>query len=73
MLMDSRRYNLKCFKEILITGCWAIWNPRNHHIFDGEDVAILECFRLFKEDLSLIMHRAKPSLKEGKQQWIDTL
>jgi hypothetical protein len=31
------------------------------------------CFRFFKEDLSLIIHRAKPSLKEGMQQCVDIL
>jgi hypothetical protein len=36
-------------------------------------VAISQCFRFFKEDFSLIMHRAKPSLKEGMTQWLDTL
>jgi hypothetical protein len=28
---------------------------------------------MFKESLSIIMYREKPSLKEGMQQWLDTL
>jgi hypothetical protein len=72
--MDGRRrYNIKCFKEVLIIGCWALWNHSNRHIFDGRDVIHQECIMFFKEDIKLIMHKAKPSLKEGMQQWLESL
>ena len=74
LLMDGNsRTNLSCFKEVLLTGCWSQWNHRNKIIFDGQDLDLMECFSLFKETFALVMHRAKPSLKEGMQQWVDTL
>jgi hypothetical protein len=51
----------------------ALWNHRNTFIFDGQDIYHLECLRFFKEGFKLIMHRAKPSLKEDTQQFLDNL
>jgi hypothetical protein len=74
MLMDCRsRYNLKRFKEVIIIGCWAMWNHRNKNIFENQSIGQTECFRIFKQDFHLMMHRAKPSLKEGMQQWLNTM
>jgi hypothetical protein len=38
---------------------------KKKHIFDGDDIALQESIRFFKVEFSLIMHRAKSSLKEG--------
>jgi hypothetical protein len=73
MLLDGRRYSISCFKEVLIIGSWAIWNHRNKHIFYGAPINHRECFRFFREDFMMIMQKAKPSLKEGMKQWLDTL
>ena len=74
MLIDGRnRFNQKCFKEYLIIGCWSLWNHRNKIIFDGGHLSLDSCFSFFKETFSLIRHRAKPSLNDGMQQWLDTL
>ena len=74
MLMEAkRRYNLICFKESLIVGCWAIWTHRNRNIFDNQEIDLDVCFQDFVCCFKLVMHRAKPSLKEGMSQWVDTL
>jgi hypothetical protein len=74
LLMDGkRRHDFSCFKEILLTGCWTLWNQRNRIIFDGEQCAMQYSLHFFKDLFSLIRHRAKPSLKEGMSQWLDTL
>ena len=67
------RYRSLCFKEILIIGCWTLWNHRNKIIFEGDVAFQPECMRFFKENFHLAMYKAKPSLKEGMSQWIDTL
>jgi hypothetical protein len=33
----------------------------------------LVCFSFFKKVVVLTRHRAKPSLKEGMSDWLDTL
>ena len=74
MLLDGRaRSNLNCFKEILIIGFWSIWNHRNTILFEGDQINMDRCLAMFKETFSLIMHRAKPSLKDGMQQWLDAM
>jgi hypothetical protein len=74
MILDGkRRFNIPCFMEILMAGCWTLWNKRNRLIFDGDDVDIQSSVTIFKETFSLIRHMAKPSLKDGMSQWLDTL
>jgi hypothetical protein len=74
MLIEGKqRQNNICFREVLIVGCWSLWNHRNKIIFDNESISQDRCFSMFKESFVLIMHRAKPSLSEGMQQWIYTL
>jgi hypothetical protein len=74
LLIDGkRRHNVSCFKEILMAGCWSLWNKRNRLIFDAEDMDMHSTIRFFKDTFVLIRHRAKPSLKEGMSQWLDTL
>jgi hypothetical protein len=74
MLLDGkRRYNFACFKEVLMAGCWTIWNKRNQQIFDGDVVDMQASIILFKHTFALIRQRAKSSLKDGMSQWLDTL
>jgi hypothetical protein len=66
MILDGkRRFNISCFMDVLMAGCWTLWNKRNRLIFDGDDVDIQSSVTIFKETFSLIRHRAKPSLKDG--------
>jgi hypothetical protein len=74
LLIDGkRRHNISCFKEILMAGCWTLWNKRNRLIFESEEMDMLSTIRFFKDTFVLIRHRTKPSLKEGMSQWLDTL
>ena len=70
---DKRRLSLDFFMEIMIIGCWIIWDQRNDAIFNGNPPNIQRCISKFRATFTLTMHRAKPSLKEGMQSWIDTL
>jgi hypothetical protein len=69
--MDAKHITHNPFFKIgLFAGCWNLWIHKNRIIFDRDlDV----CYNLFKEAIILIKHRVKPSLKEGTQDWIDTL
>jgi hypothetical protein len=74
MLMEAKnRSTNHFFKEAMIAGCWSIWNQRNSFIFDGKPVDLDSCFAFFKESISLIRHRVRPSLREGMQDWLDIL
>ena len=69
----KKRYTINFLMEILITGCWSIWDQRNYAIFNDNAPSIQRCIIRFKSFFQLSMHRAKPSLKEGMQSWLDTL
>jgi hypothetical protein len=73
LIYGRRRHNISCFKDILTAGCWTLWNQRNRVIFDGDECDMQFSIRFFKDVFILIGHRAKPSLKEGLSQWLDTL
>jgi hypothetical protein len=65
------RYSMPFLMEIIITGCWSLWDQRNSVIFI--EPCVHRGISKFKVDFALAMHRAKPSLKEGMQSWLDTL
>jgi hypothetical protein len=74
MIMDAKKDQLTVFfNEAMIVGCWSIWNQRNSIIFDGKLVDPDSCFSFFRESISLIRHRVRPSLREGMQDWLDIL
>jgi hypothetical protein len=69
----KRRYSMEIIMEIIITGCWTIWDQRNNMIFNLIRPTIPACITKFRIYCSVIMHRARPSLKDGMQAWLDTL
>jgi hypothetical protein len=74
MIADAKnRYSYNFLMEILITGCWSIWEQRNDAIFRGIYPDVQRCVTRFKSFTTLNLYRAKPSLKEGMQSWLDTL
>ena len=74
MVMDANhRYKIRYFMEIVILGCWSIWNQRNGMIFDGIPCSINECKYDFIRSFRITMMRAKPSLKDGMSSWIDNI
>jgi hypothetical protein len=74
MISDAcQRYNMSFTMEIIISGCWAIWDQRNGLIFRDIAPSFTSCFSFFKAICAANLHRARPSLKEGMSSWIDTL
>jgi hypothetical protein len=69
----QQRISLEFFMEIMIAGCWSIWDQRNDAIFNANYPNMQTCISRFKTTFTLTMHRAKPSLREGMQSWLDTL
>jgi hypothetical protein len=63
----KQRISLEFFMEILIGGCWSIWDQRNDAIFNENYPNVQTCISRFKNTFTLTMHRAKPSLREGMQ------
>ena len=58
-LVDVKQTNnFICYKEVVIAGCWSVWNHRNKIIFDNQNLDILVCFWVFKQSFALVMHRA---------------
>jgi hypothetical protein len=74
MIADAKiRYSMSFIMDIIITGCWSLWDQRNNAIFNGVDPNLQRCIIKFRNYFCLNMHRAKPSLREGMQSWLDTL
>jgi hypothetical protein len=74
MITDvKRRYSMDFIMEIIITGCWALWDQRNDMIFNHINHFVPSYIIKFKIYCSVILHRARPSLKEAMQAWLDTL
>jgi hypothetical protein len=74
MISDAcQRYKMSFIMEIIISGCWAIWDQRNGLIFRDIAPSLLSCSSFFKTICASNLLRARPSLKEGMTSWIDTL
>ena len=73
MIEAKNRTKLIGFEECIMAGCWSIWKHRNAIIFDNKTKDIAYCISCFKEHITIIIKKAKPSLKEGMQSWVDTL
>ena len=74
MIIDAKhRYKIDHFMEIMILGCWSIWNQRNGMIFEGIPCSINDCKIDFVRYFKMTMLRAKPTLKEGMSSWIDNI
>ncbi|RCV19087.1 hypothetical protein SETIT_3G356100v2 [Setaria italica] len=74
LIIDAhQKFGSKIFMEISMVACWCIWLHRNGIIFDGAALSLDRWKMGFKEELSLIMHRAKPSLKQELNIWLCNL
>lgn len=74
MLINGKsRMNPICFKKILIIGSWSIRNHRNGITFENQQICMNQCRRAFKDTFQMVMVRAKLSLKDDMQEWLDTL
>jgi hypothetical protein len=51
MLLDGRhKFNLRCYKEVIIIACWALWNTRNKLIFENPKADQHSSLRFFKKN-----------------------
>jgi hypothetical protein len=74
MIAEAKeRYPMNFLMEIIISGCWSIWDQRNDAIFNNNAPNLTRCLCKFKAYVKNNIHRAKPSLKEGMHSWLDTL
>jgi hypothetical protein len=47
------------FMEIIILICWSIWTTRNDFIFEGLTPSLYRTRRKLKDELHLLIHKAK--------------
>lgn len=69
-IVESRSFNSVIFREIVLVASWAIWTHRNEVIFYGVPLSLRRWKKLFQEEFSLVIYRAKPSLKPVLQSWL---
>ena len=68
-----RQLNIPFFMEVIILGCWGIWMSRNDFIFRQLSPSVQGGRSILKKELALAMHRAKSSVIDLMQIWIDNL
>ncbi|KAI4966763.1 hypothetical protein ZWY2020_036986 [Hordeum vulgare] len=56
--------------EIVILGCWSIWNQRNDKIFRGIQQTIQSWRFHFKQDLKLLQHKIKQKHSKEFKLWL---
>lgn len=57
--------------EIVILGCWNIWQQRNGKIFRGLQHSIHSWRFHLKQDLKLLQYKLKEKHFQGFKQWLD--
>ncbi|KAF8711990.1 hypothetical protein HU200_028967 [Digitaria exilis] len=58
--LEARKdFNSRIFKEVVIIAAWAIWTHRNEVIFYRAHIALRRWKQLFRDEFSLLLHRAK--------------
>ncbi|KAF8740150.1 hypothetical protein HU200_013810 [Digitaria exilis] len=74
MVLQARQlFGLPSFREIALIASWCIWTHGNSIIFDGASISIERWKCSFKDEIGLVLHRAKPSLKQELDPWICNL
>ena len=65
-------WNNPMFMEIFLYASWSLWKERNNKHFLRIDPTVGSWARRFKEDLSLLIHRAKEKHKQFLSTFIQT-
>jgi hypothetical protein len=74
MIKEAKiRYSINFLMDIIIIGCWSLWDQRNDAIFNENYPDLRRGKIKFRNFFSLNLHRAKPSFREGMQSWLATL
>lgn len=58
--------------DILILGCWSIWNQRNGKVFRREVTCRNSWKYMLKKDFSLLAHRTKQKHVTALKDWISS-
>jgi hypothetical protein len=58
------------FMEIIMLISWSIWTIRNESIFKGVAPNLYRCKFKFKEELALLIHKAKRKSYSGLKAWV---
>lgn len=70
-IVDGRHKFCQCiYREIFLICCWAIWVHRNEVIFYGVPISLARWKHLFKSEFSLLLHKARPTLRVELDCWI---
>nr|TKW32091.1 hypothetical protein SEVIR_2G147300v2 [Setaria viridis] len=69
IIRASQLFGSTIFREISILECSCIWTHRNSIIFYGRSLSLVRWRQSFKDEFALILHRAKPSLKQELETW----
>ena len=67
------RIGLSFSMELIILAAWALWITRNNCIFNQQTPNIQGWRDIFTREVSLLTHRAKPSLKQLISTWLSNL
>jgi hypothetical protein len=74
MLVTARNsYNSTHFVEKVLYAAWNIWKQRNSLIFENIVPSVPSWRVLFRNDLSLLVHRVKNSERDTLLQWLNLL
>lgn len=58
--------------EIIILWAWSIWTERNGLIFQQQQPSSAHVKEKFKNEFTLVIHRAKLLYKAQMEQWLHT-
>ncbi|KAF8646115.1 hypothetical protein HU200_065961 [Digitaria exilis] len=71
MILQARiQFGICIFREVAILATWCIWKHRNSIIFDGASLSLDRWRQGFMEDVRMLLHRAKPTLKLVLKYWL---
>ncbi|KAF8752688.1 hypothetical protein HU200_011928 [Digitaria exilis] len=74
MVLQARQlFGLQSFREIVLIASWCIWTHQNSIIFDRASISLDRWNFSFKDEIGLVLHRAKASLKQELDYWISNL
>jgi hypothetical protein len=57
--------------EIIMLVTWAIWITHNDFIFKAAPPSVYRCRKKFKDELALLVHKAKRKLYHGIVSWME--
>jgi hypothetical protein len=61
------------FMEIIMLISWSLWTIRNDFIFKGITPSLYRCKFKFKEELALLVHKAKRKSYIGLKAWVTNI